>query len=296
MTLNELAHDFVCVYGVNESGKTTLAEFLQWSIGGPAGDASNALRFLSTGDSEIVNGQLRAQIDGNDFDVEAKFRVLRRGTPNDLRKANYLGRDLDAAAIARDLGDVVPDDYGLINRLRGTELGMGGEADSFSNLFTSIAVGSTSSSTNPREALKQLGARSNSLSTDIKKLEKSRRDLEAEVRRVRTRPDELAGLERKLQEEKAKALTLHEKTGIIARQKSLFERAKEILPKNEALRKAEAALNRLGPMSDSWRDVARSATVFQAAHDAVSTMERDIAELSGRFEDERVSTLRIESI
>jgi hypothetical protein len=287
MTLNELAHDFVCVYGVNESGKTTLAEFLQWSIGGPAGDASNALRFLSTGDSEIVNGQLRAQIDGNDFDVEAKFRVLRRGTPNDLRKANYLGRDLDAAAIAKDLGDVVPDDYGLINRLRGTELGMGGEADSFSNLFTSIAIGSTSSSTNPREALKQLGARSNSLSTDINKLKKSRKDLEAEVRRVKTRPDELAGLERELQEQEAKGEGLREKIAAIARQKGLLERAKEIRPKDEALRMAEATLKRLGPMSDSWRDVARSATVFQAAHDAVSDQEAAIATLTGRFEDER---------
>ena len=40
--LDDLAHDFLCILGPNESGKSTLAEFLQWSIGGPSGIAASA--------------------------------------------------------------------------------------------------------------------------------------------------------------------------------------------------------------------------------------------------------------
>ena len=54
----DLDHDFVVFYGLNESGKSTIAEYLTWTLGGPwrtSKDGSERFRSLT---NDHVSGRL----------------------------------------------------------------------------------------------------------------------------------------------------------------------------------------------------------------------------------------------
>ena len=81
-SFDDLGVPFVVVYGSNESGKSTLAEFLTWAIGGPwRAAAVNSGIFQVTG-KEFVHGHLVADLDTTAVEVDAKFKILKTGLPN----------------------------------------------------------------------------------------------------------------------------------------------------------------------------------------------------------------------
>ena len=267
--IEDLAHDFVCIYGSNESGKSTLAEFLQWSVGGPAGKAASALRFIGTDESRKVGGRVLSQIDNETIEIEARFEILLAGTPNDHRTAAFQNRQLDGKAFALTLGNVNSDDYALIYRLRGAELGQAGESDAFSDLFTSIAVGSASSSVNPREALSSLTKDAADLKKRIKPLEKEKKQLRGKIVSAQHRPDELDELESEFATHNESVERLKAEIEQLYHRKSLADKALNILPSKQSLLKAGATLEDIGPISEEWRDVAGSSESFSQAQAAI---------------------------
>ncbi|MFN5604190.1 MAG: AAA family ATPase, partial [Actinomycetes bacterium] len=66
-----LDHDFVVVHGPNESGKSTLAEFLTWAIGGPwRAFANNTEAFRGNGDGKL-GGRLLGTLGAEPIDLQA---------------------------------------------------------------------------------------------------------------------------------------------------------------------------------------------------------------------------------
>ena len=285
--IKNLAHDFVCIYGVNESGKSTLAEYLQWSIGGPAGTAANALRFVGTDETKMVGGTLFARIDGGNIELTSNFKIKLTGTPNDDRRALFQSRQLDIEAVKVTLGNVNADDYALINRLRGADLGQGNQADSFSDLFTRFAIGSSATSVNPRERLSVLQKDAGKLASELKSLDRAKRKLRDEITTAERRPAELDEFEKTEAEQQEEIERLQREIGDIHQQRNLVKQARNMLPARKDRYEAEAALDTLGPMSDVWRRVARTADAVASAHSAADLQVEEVERKAVAFADAR---------
>lgn len=199
-SFDKLDSPFVVIYGPNESGKSTLAEFLTWAIGGPwrsAAKNSDIFRIMS---GDEVYGNVFATLDDELLEFEARFKLLRTGIPNDRRKGVFAGREQDAAGIRNSFGGITADEYQLIYRLYGGSLGDIGSGIDFSNLFSSFAMGSTSPTLNPRQALERVEARCKSLETSIKDETKKLKAFGQSIKSARQAPEEIVLLETKIQE------------------------------------------------------------------------------------------------
>ena len=282
-SLDGLGHNFVCILGPNESGKSTLAEFLQWSIGGTEGAAATAERFILPGGGREVTGQLHGALDGDQLEIAAKFRILQKGPPNDLRLGLLSGREIDAAGIAGAFGGVNPKDYNQIHRIRGAELVRTGEADGFSTLFTQFAVGSAAASINPRARLAELQGRLRSVDQRAKALDREARELRTQISAAARRPIEVEDLEAKLTDLQLRRAEIGTRIIELQRQLALVERARSILPARVSLGIASAELERLGSMPESWRSVARISDTIRAAHTEADSARSELATIEQNF-------------
>ncbi len=285
--VDDLAHDFVCVLGPNESGKSTLAEFLQWSIGGTSGSAAWAERFVLSDGGRQLKGRVRGALDGVDLDIAAKFKILQRGAPNDDRTGDLGGSVLDVRGLASALGGVNPDDYAQIHRVRGAELVRSGEADTFSTLFTQFSVGSASASINPRARLAELQTRLKETEKQLKDLARKDRDLRARLREADQRPTEVDELEMKVSELKRQGEVLNADIGKLQRQRVLVDRARNILPARLALGNAHAELEQHGELSESWRAVARISGTISEAQAAAEAARANVSDREHDFTEAR---------
>ena len=57
-SFQDLNHDFVVFYGANESGKSTIAEYLTWTLGGPWRTAALGSERFQSLTSDQVSGRL----------------------------------------------------------------------------------------------------------------------------------------------------------------------------------------------------------------------------------------------
>ena len=140
-SFKDLNHDFVVFYGLNESGKSTIAEYLTWTLGGPwrsAREGSERFRSLT---NDQVSGRLVGTLDEEILDIDAKFKILRSGTPNDLRSGGAGKRTIAAEQFSMLFNGLTPEDFRWIYRLYGVELGRIGTSDDFSNLFSKFTMG-----------------------------------------------------------------------------------------------------------------------------------------------------------
>ena len=277
-SLDGLGHNFLCILGPNESGKSTLAEFLQWSIGGTGGGAATAERFILPDGGREVTGRLHGTLDGDQIEIAAKFRILQKGAPNDLRIGLLSGREIDAAGIAGALGGVNPNDYAQIHRVRGAELVGMGETDGFSTLFTQFAVGSAAASINPRARLAELQTALKGSDQRVKALNRELKDLRSRLSTAAQRPAEVDAIEAQIAEVKALLDGLGVTHGDLLRQRALVDRASSVLPARSALTKSAAARDELGPMPDQWREVIGVADAIRSAHAKVEATRGQVAE------------------
>jgi len=277
-SLDGLGHDFLCILGPNESGKSTLAEFLQWSIGGTGGSASSAERFLLSDGGRELTGRVHGTLDADQFEVAAKFRILQRGAPTDLRTGFLAGFELDAAGIAGALGGVNPSDFAQIHRVRGAELVGSGETDGFSTLFTQFAVGSAAASINPRARLVELQAALRAADQRVKALNRELKELRSRLSSAAQRPAEVDAIEAQIAEVKELQEALGVTQGVLLRHRALVERASGVLPARSALTKAASELEELGSMPDNWREVIGVADAIRSADAKVETARVRVAE------------------
>jgi uncharacterized protein YhaN len=154
-SLTEFDHDFVVVYGKNESGKSTIAEFISWTIAGPwrsAGEGS--ARFLTKSGNK-VSGRMIADLGDEKLDIESNFRILKRDRPDDGRTATLGKRTVQGDQIKNVLNQLTPDDYRWIYSVNGVDLSRSQTAEDFSDLFSSFTTGISTGGKNLREILKQ---------------------------------------------------------------------------------------------------------------------------------------------
>lgn len=136
--------NFVVVHGANESGKSTLAEFLTWAIGGPwRAYAEGTEAFRGGGDGKL-GGRLVGSLDTDIIELQANFELLGKGNPRDKRSGYVGSTEVDGAAFAKFIGDITPTDFELMYRCYGASLGDIGSGGSFENLFARFAMGVTS--------------------------------------------------------------------------------------------------------------------------------------------------------
>ena len=287
-SFDSLDSRFVVIYGANESGKSTLAEFLTWAIGGPwRSAAKNAESFrIKSGDD--VYGDVSASLDDELLEFEARFRLLRSGLPNDKRRGVFAGREQDAAGIRSSFGGITADDYQLIYRLYGASLGDIGSGKEFSSLFSSFAMGSTNSSINPRQALEHVEATRRSLETTIREEKKRLKEVDGEIRVATQAPEEIAKLEATIQDLSESIRSRGERLGQITAERDLITRLISGLSHLNAKKRADGEIRSLPTISTEMRTVTENLSDLQqlteerrraegAARDARETAESALA-------------------
>jgi energy-coupling factor transporter ATP-binding protein EcfA2 len=156
LALDGLDIGFVVISGPNESGKSTLAEFISWMIAGPAGDAASASRYGDT--ASTVGGRLLGSLAGEQLDLQGSFTILARGAPRDVpntgQRAPRFGSlgavNIDGEQLLVRLGGLTPSAYSLLYRIGSETAHLLDSEDDLVDLFARYATGSISSAVNPR--------------------------------------------------------------------------------------------------------------------------------------------------
>ena len=186
--------NFVVVHGANESGKSTLAEFLTWAIGGPwraYGEGTEAFR--GGGDGKL-GGRLVGSLDTDIIELQANFELLNKGNPRDKRSGYVGSTEVDGTAFAKFIGGITPADFELMYRCYGASLGDIGSGGSFENLFAQFAMGGNSRVRNPRVALEGLRKAMKSPEDAVKNEQKKIREIDKEIKEARSNPEVVEGL------------------------------------------------------------------------------------------------------
>lgn len=251
-TFEGLDHDFVVVHGSNESGKSTLAEFLTWAIGGPwRAFANNTEAFRGGGDGKL-GGRLIGTFGVDPVDLHAGFELLKSGTPRDKRSGFVGATEVDGEAFQRFLGGIDPNDYELMYRCYGATLGDIGSGGSFENLFARFAMGGTSGVRNPREALKGLREASGKAERLVKSLTTEINAIEKEIKEARTNPDVVARLVAERDQISGRITELDTELAVNASREGLLSRVLKGHDHHVQLDRAQAALADTPAISASW--------------------------------------------
>lgn len=251
-TFEGLDHDFVVVHGPNESGKSTLAEFLTWAIGGPwRAFANNSEAFRGGGDGKL-GGRLLGTFGVDLVDLRANFELLKAGTPRDKRSGFVGATEVDGEAFQKFLGGIDPNDYEMMYRCYGATLGDIGSGGSFENLFARFAMGGTSGVRNPREALKGLREASGKAERLVKSLTTEINAIEKEIKEARTNPDVVARLVAERDQISGRITELDTELAVNASREGLLFRVLKGHDHHVQLDRAQAALADTPAISASW--------------------------------------------
>lgn len=255
-TIDGFDAPFVVVHGLNESGKSTLAEFLVWTIGGPWRTfAQNTDAFRRSPDG-VVFGRFLGVLDDDVIDLDSRFELKKAGTPKDLRKGVIGLHEVDPTKFADRLGSLTAADYKTIYRLYGADLGDLGSADAFSDLFSRFALGTATGGTSPRQSLDVLRRDLLAAKRDLSGLNTRRKEAERQIKEASAVPDRVAKLE---EDERALAADIQESgtlEGERAVRKALFERVKAGHAHLESLQRERATLDALPVFPAAWEAAA----------------------------------------
>lgn len=250
----DLNHDFVVVFGRNESGKSTLAEYLTWSIGGPWRRYAEGSDRFETGTGQLVSGRLVGSLENEVVDINSKFSIRKSGTPNDLRDGTVGGRTLKGEDFGIRFNQLTADDYRWIYRLYGVELGKIGTGEEFSNLFSAFTTG-LSLTENPRLIFNGLVKKKESLTSLRKEIDKRRKEVEKQIKEAGKNPGLLADQETKLEEAESGINRDAEEIERINKRIAILKKALSGLSASVNRNAAQEGLNALDIISDVWLEV-----------------------------------------
>lgn len=252
-SLTEFDHDFVVVYGKNESGKSTIAEFISWTIAGPwrsAGEGS--ARFLTKSGNK-VSGRMIADLGDEKLDIESNFRILKRDRPDDGRTATLGKRTVQGDQIKNVLNQLTPDDYRWIYSVNGVDLSRSQTAEDFSDLFSSFTTGISTGGKNLREILRLLEAEKNSRKRVVDDLKKSVREITDLRDQASQVPEILKDLNRSKAEQEQVIEEIDEKTSSLVAERSEVQFALRAVGAKSRLEIAEHVLQELDPVPTNWQ-------------------------------------------
>jgi uncharacterized protein YhaN len=265
-------HPFVVVHGNNETGKSTLTEFITWMVGGPSGNTDNSLRF---GDApNHVTGRLFADFLGEDLEVQGKFKMRGNGRASDLRTGSLRGVELNAQSLAQRLRNLSSEDYAFIYRFIVPALHETDEDGNFSSVLSRFAIGAAASDLNPREVQKRIADEARSLTTQIGRLDTAIREANAKIKESRNRPQRISAIEKELEALNESLAVKRDAVQNLARDISFLESALNAFDAREELVAAQKALNDLPQVPSEWADavanVAQIRTTAADIHAAVT--------------------------
>jgi len=274
----DLNHDFVVVFGRNESGKSTLAEYLTWSIGGPwRSFAEGSNRFL-TGTGQSVGGRLVGSLDNEIVDINSNFKILRTGLPNDLRDGTIGGRSLNDKHFGITFNNLEAGDYQWIYRLYGVDLGRIGTADSFSDLFSTFTTGLAPTSENPRLIFNGLVRGKESLTSLRRDIDRRRKEVERQIKEAGKNPGLLADQETKLEETESGINSDADEIERINKRIAILKKALSGLSASVNRNAAQEGLNALDVISDVWQEVIPSINDIRETQILIKTYELEIVQ------------------
>lgn len=283
-TFEGLDHDFVVVHGPNESGKSTLAEFLTWAIGGPwRAFANNTEAFRGNGDGKL-GGRLLGTLGAEPVDLQANFKLLKTGVPNDNR-TGYVGvTEVDGMAFRNLLRGITPADFELMYRCYGATLGDIGSGGSFENLFAQFAMGGTSGVRNPREALEGLRKAKEGASKVAKERKKELNEIEKKITEAGANPDLVERLVAERDVINRRLVELATELTAIEKRRNLLVRVIEGHDHRTGLDQARIELDGLSVVSPQWLAVVDNAVeidvLIKRITSAGDDVERSVAELA----------------
>lgn len=291
---NDFNHPFVVVYGPNETGKSTLTEFVTWMIGGPVGKAAAAQRF---GDyKQKLSGELQAEVNGHATDISGKFEVLDKGAPNDNRTVVMGSSSLTAKQFATSLGNLQANDYAFIYRFIGPVLHDTESAENFSDILSQFAIGSSMSDVNPAEIVKQLNSHAEKIKKEMGAIDKILKPIKEQLsvslaapRRLQEIATQLDDIERGIEE-------LNQHDDMVARHIGFLNLAIDSFDQREELVAAQNALNSVPVPSAIWstaiaqsEDIKRQLSALKDTYDEMATSqasaEQEAAKVGVAFAD-----------
>ena len=253
-TFEDFDANFVVVHGPNESGKSTLAEFLTWAIGGPWRAAAQAEAFRGGGDGKI-GGRLVGSLDADIIELQANFELVQRGTPRDKRSGYVGSTKVDGEAFTKFIGGITPADFELMYRCYGASLGDIGSGALFENLFAQFAMGRTQGVRNPRVALEGLRKSTNSAEDAVKLEQRKIIESHKEIKEARSNPDVVEGLLTERAEIQQRISDLDTELTKVEKRQNLLTRVIDGRDHRTNLESALAELTDLPVVSPQWLTV-----------------------------------------
>lgn len=246
--------NWVVVYGPNESGKSTLAEFLTWAIGGSSRVAAQAEAFRGGGDGKM-GGRLVGSLDADIIELQANFELLKVGTPRDKRSGYVGSTKVDGAAFTKFIGGISSADFELMYRCYGASLGDIGSSALFENLFAQFAMGGTSGVRNPRVALEGLRKSTKSAEDAVKHEQKKIKDIYKEIKEARSNPDVVEALLTERAQIRQRISDLNTELTLLEKRQNLLTRVIDGRDHRTSLESALAELADLPVVSPQWLTV-----------------------------------------
>ena len=254
-SLSDFEHDFVVVYGKNESGKSTIAEFISWTIAGPWRSAAEGSARFQTKSGNTVSGRLIADLGNEKLDIDSIFRIRGNGKPADERTATIGKRPVQGDQIKNILNQLTPDDYRWIYSVNGVDLSRSQTADDFSDLFSSFTTGISTGGMNLREILRLLETEKNARKRavdDLKRAIKSTSELRNQASLV---PETLKGLNRAKDEQDEIKEEIDLRITSLVAERSEVQLALRAVGAKSKFETAERVLQELEPVPADWQSV-----------------------------------------
>ena len=282
-----LGHDFVVVYGPNEAGKSTIAEFIAWMIAGPDGNAASARRFGSVG--AIVKGRLLGSVGEEALDIEGEFKILDKGAPSDTpnknqphpRRGTMAGGSVDGTVLRTRFGGITPGQFSLLFRLHAETMHLIDSESDLVELFSRYATGAIESDVDPRGAVKSLEDRLTDLKRQVSALTGTNGSLtlvDQQIREATTAPARLRTLDDGILAKQADVEALGRELVEAAAAIGVIEAVISSFDKKSALASAELVLAGTPSVPQEWgRIVDVLAQVEEQASD-VQALEARVAD------------------
>lgn len=281
-SVDGLDHPFVVIHGANESGKSTLTEFLTWITGGPVGSTADSHRFGEP--KQVIRGRLLAELNATPVDIEGVFKVKDNGKPNDDRGGSIGSSTVTAREIAAQLGHLQASDYAFIYRFIGPVLHDTESAENFAGILSQFAIGSAVSDVNPTSVAGDLSKKVSGYESDIKKVAKSIKDIEAAIRDGQKSPARLAEVEKELLDIE-KLMTDIDDSGIArARDIETYKFAMAAFEADSKLRLLQNEFDSLDAPNESWAEAVKNAADIRRETEAAKKLVVSIREIGAEAE------------
>jgi uncharacterized protein YhaN len=254
-SLAGLGHDFVVVYGKNETGKSTISEFICWTVAGPWRSAADGSARFETKSGNKLSGRMIAELNSETLDIESSFTLLKSGKPNDARTATLGKRTIASGQISTILNQLTPDDYRWIYVVNGFDLSRSKTADDFSDLFSSFTIGLSAGGANLREILKELDNQLKASDKAIKALNKQKKEIRELIADASRAPSTLNGLIQDRNEQDKNKELIDEEIAAISAERSQVKYAIRAIEAKGNLSNARFVLQGLDTVPSGWISV-----------------------------------------